>query len=241
MNILTVFGMLILCNTAVGHQHNTFMAKYKDKIQKYIMTGHEEGWKHCDILSANPSDEGVPQLSMNLETINTLNIKSAFENTHCLLMHYDVSNKASFLTLLEFGWNAINHVRLALMLEMHSGITLEMIENTSKLPFLVAAQYEDGREQFICPVIGELNPLLVNEMCNQSYLDYKNKTLRIGLIGIPPDFVMTDAGTIDGANIRMIDMIAKRFEFSPQINVAVSYSAAEEQVISAYRQFIIKA
>ena len=229
-HFLTAFAIFILLNQALGQQQSNFMGKYKEAIQKHIMIGHEKGWQHCDILSSTPSNEGVPQMSMNLDNIKTLNIKSAFENSHCLLVKYDVSSKESLLTLLEFGWNAINHVRLALMIEMHSGITLEMAKNTSKLPFLVAAKSEADIEQFLCPVVGELNPHLVNEMCNPSYLDYKNKTLHVGLMGVPPDFVMTDTGKIEGASIRMINMISERLKFSPKINVAASYSAAEKQV-----------
>ena len=115
MNMLSVFfafGVINLLNTALGQQ-SIFFAKYKDAIQKYIMTGHEDGWRHCDILSANPSDGGLPQISMTLDNIRNLDIRLAFENTQCLLITYDVSSRASLLALLEFGWNAINHVRLA--------------------------------------------------------------------------------------------------------------------------------
>ena len=230
INILIPVGILILLDQALGQQQSIFMEKYKEAIQKYIMTGHEKGWQHCDILSANPSAETVPHISMTLEKTKTFNIKSAFENTQCLLVNYDVNSKASLSTLLEFGRKAINHVRLALVVKMGARITEEMATNTSNLPFLVAAEFEDGTKQFICPTVGESKPHLSHKMCSPSYLDYKNKSLRIGLMGIPPDFALTSEGTIDGANMRLIKMMANKMKFMPEIKLATSMNAAENQV-----------
>ena len=218
--ILLPVGMAALSDMAVGQQKHTFMKKYMNAIQEYIMTGHEKGWDHCDVLSSNPTSEGDPQMSMNLEKIETLNLKSAFKNSHCLLVHYDVSSESSLSTLIEFGWNTVNYVRLALVMEMHSSITLHMVKNTSNLPFLVAAVTEYGREQFLCPMVGEMSPRIENEMCNPSYLDYKNKTLRIGLTGLPPDFIRFPDGKIEGVNIRMMRMISERLKFTPKISLA---------------------
>ena len=229
--IITILvGMLILFDRVLGQQQNIFMAKYKDAIQEHIMTGHEKGWPHCDILSSNPSNEGVPHISMTLDKIQTLNIKSAFEKTHCLLVHYDISSKDNLSTLLEFGWNAITHIRMALVIKMGLGITLEMATNISTLPFLVAAESEHGKIQFLCPVVGDLKPRLWDEMCSPSFLEHKDKVLRIGLLGLPPDFVMTSVGTIDGVNIRFINTMAERLQFIPEIKVAESFNSAEEQV-----------
>ena len=109
--------LFVLLEKALGQQEGTFIAKYRDAIQKYIMTGHEEGWQHCDILSENPSYMGVPQISIKLEKIKTLNIKSAFENSHCLLVNYDVSSNTSLSTILEFGLEAIKHVCLIFIVQ----------------------------------------------------------------------------------------------------------------------------
>ena len=224
--ILLPVGMAVLSDMEVGQQKHTFMKKYMNAIQEYIMTGHEKGWHHCNVLSSNPTSEGAPQMSMNLDKIETLKIKSAFKNSHCLLVHYDVSSESSLSTLMEFGWNTVNYVRLALVIEMHSSITLQMVKNTSNLPFLVAAVSENGMEQFLCPVVGEMNPRIANEMCNPSYLDYKNKELHIGLMGLPPDFIMLPDGKIEGVNIRMMRMISDRLKFTTKISVADSHLAA---------------
>ena len=226
-----IFWMSILCDMALGQHRSTFMTKYKDAIQKYIMIGHEEGWKNCDILSANPTDDDVPQISLKLEEIRRLNINLAFEKTNCLLVNYHVRSTASLLALLEFGWKVINHVRLAFLIKLNSSITLGMATNTSNLPFLVAAELEDDTEQFLCPVVGQSKPRLEDKMCHVSYMDYKYKSLRMSLMGMPPDFVFIKATkTIDGANMRLIRMIAQRLKFQPKINMATSFSAAVKQV-----------
>ena len=221
----------------LGQHQSIFLTKYKDAIQRYIMTGHEEGWNHCDILSADPSDDDVPQISLKLDDIKRLNINLAFEKTKCLLVNYHVKSKASLLTLMEFGWKAVNHARLAFVIKLNSGITLDMATNTSNLPFLVAAELKDDTEQFLCPVVGQSKPRLEDKMCHVSYMDYKYKSLRMSLMGMPPDFVFIKATkTIDGANMRLIKMIAQRLKFRPKINMATSFSAAVKQVKDIVKQ-----
>ena len=227
ISILLFYRILLPSERVYGQ----ILTKYKDQIQNYMMTGYESRWHHCDMLSANSFFyEDSPQITMDLDKIQTLNLKSTFAYSTCLLVHYDVSSKASLSALLEFGWKAINHVRLALLLHMTSGITLEMATNSSNLPYLVAAQLQDGKEQFLCPVVGEVHPRLGQQMCRKSYLHYKNKILRIGLMGILPDFVMTSTGSIDGTNIKLIKMLVERLRFTPDIILAPSFNAASNQV-----------
>ena len=141
-------------------QQGMFLERYREQIQSYIMTGSAGGWKNCDIMSADSfSTEGTPQIAMDLDKINTMNIKHAFASSHCVLVNYHVGNTADFPTLIDFGLAAINHVRIALVIRMGPGISLDMTSlttNTTKLPFLVAAELEQGKEQFLCPVVGEI-------------------------------------------------------------------------------------
>ena len=169
----------IFCNT---------LTKHKEAIQSYIMTGYESNWHPCERLSDRGDySSNAPQIIMNLNDIHTLNLKSTFAYTTCLLVHYDVSSRESLSALTEFGWKAINHVRLAIVMRLRSGITLEMAKNTSNLPYLMAAQYDDGKEQFLCPIVGEGKTEFGQVMCRKSYLSYKNKKLRIGGVGLLPD------------------------------------------------------
>ena len=222
-----LFGVLLLFNGIAGQQ---FLEKYKTVIQTYMMTGEENGWgKHCDILSAGiHPHESIPQFAMSLDKINLLNFK--YSSSKCLLVTYDVTSKADLLALLEFGWAAIDHVRLALVVKLQSGVTLDMAKNTSKLPYLVAAESSQGKEQFLCPVVGDFEPRLEEEMCKLSYVSYTNKKVRIGLVGVPPEFVFTSDGGIEGTTIRLIKMLADRLRFMPEYIITHSYNAAERMV-----------
>ena len=187
----------VLCNILT--QHN-------EAIQSYMMTGYESEWQYCDRLSDNSDySNNEPQIIMKLDDIQTLNLKSALAYSTCLLVHYDVSSRESLSALVEFGWKAINHVRLAIVITLQSGITLEMAKNTSNLPYLVAAQLDDGKKQFLCPIVGEVKPVLGQEMCKKSYLSYKGKKIRMGGTGLLPDAYITRPGRMNARIILSSD------------------------------------
>ena len=215
------------------------LTKHKEAILNYMMTGFENKWQHCDRLSDNSYySDNEPQITMSLDKIHMLNLKASFAYTTCLLVHYDVSSRASLSALLEFGRKAINHVRLAIVITMRSGMTLEMANYTSNLPYLVAAQLDDGKEQFLCPVVGEVKPQFGQVMCRQSFISYKNKKLRIGATGVPPEFfISTNSGvfdekTTDGTSVRLIRMLAEKLKFSPILSLpaTASFNAVTNQV-----------
>ena len=131
-----------------------------------------------------------------------------------MLVNYDVGDTADLQKLIKFGLEAINHVRIALVLNMGSGITLDMIANTTKLPFLIAGDLGLGKEQFLCPVMGESVPRLDDAMCKLSYVSYEAKTVRIALMGPPPDFIMNSDKTIDGINIRLIEILKEKLRLA---------------------------
>ena len=201
------------------------------------MTGHEKGWKQCEILSDGSSyeavtqggelsntflDEGEPQISMDLDKIKTMDIKSAFSSSHCLLVIYHIASNHELEGILDFGRTAFLHVRLALVVKMSSGISLDMAVNTTKLPFLVAAELDNQKEQFLCPVVGKNIPSLQGYMCEPSHADYRFKELRIGAVGMPPYWfpLNNNYTNPDGVDIRMIRMLAKRLKFIPKLSVS---------------------
>ena len=238
-------GALLLPDTSLGQEQGMFLQKYKDAIQNYIMTGHEKGWKECDILSGGFSYqagtemrrgssstslyEGTPHISMELDKIKTLDTKLTFASSHCLLVNYHVGSKASLSSLLDFGRATLQHIRLALMLKIGSGITLDMATNVTKLPFLIAAESSLGKAQFLCPVVGERDLSLELEMCKPSYISYKNTTLRVGLIGISPYVINTKHG-YDGIDLRMLTMLAERLNYNPKIIAPPSWNAVVDMV-----------
>ena len=234
-NLVTIVVMIILIQNAFGqHQEQKkFMNGYKESLQNYIMTGREKGWYDCDVLSANPIYSQIPQISMDLEEVATLKeatIKSMFASSHCLFVNYHINSEASLSALMDFGQAAIQHIRLAMIIDLKSGITLNMIKNTTKIPYPVAAQLNNGLE-FLCPVVGELVPRFDKKFCKASYVSFKHKTLRIALIGPMPEFILTSRdGQIEGTGIGLIRMLAKRLEFMPKIQIPSSLYAPVSMV-----------
>ena len=229
---LAPIGILLLSNGALGQQ-DMFLQKYRTQIQNYIMTGHAGGWQDCDTLSGNafPTDS-IPHISMELDKVNTMKMKSVFASSQCLLVNYHVDNAADLQALLNFGWKAIDYTRIALLLKigMGSHVTLDMLTNTTKLPFLVAAELGQDVEQFLCPVVGEIEPRLEQTMCKPSYVSYEHKTLRIAQLGVTPDFIFTRTRQLDGVNIRLMNILEDKLHFSARIVTPTSYSAADNMV-----------
>ena len=108
-----------------------------------------------------------------------------------------------------------------------------------RLPFLVAAELEKSRQQFLCPVVGESEPRLDREMCSPSYVSHRGKTLRMGIMGIPPYFLLGPDGTIMGTNIMITHHFAQRLGFKPKLVPINSYNAAEDLVclLQSFNQF----
>ena len=181
--VLLCIGVILLANEVHGlglHKHTT-------AIQEYIMAGYGDGWKHCDILSANPEeagfDEDIPHFAITLKKLLTIDIGSTLSSSNCILALYEVKTPQNLASIMEFGWKAIQYKRIALILKMSSGMTPYHTINTTGLPFLVAAEMENEEDLFICPLIGEVEPLLQAHMCEKSYISLEKKTLRIGMVG----------------------------------------------------------
>ena len=120
--------------------------------------------------------------------MHSSDISVTFSSSHCLLVSAHISNNNSLSDIIKFGWSVIQHKRLALILELGEELTLNMAENTTKLPFMIAATDADGKDQFLCPVIGEAAPRLQDVMCDRTYVTPKEKSLRVAIFGIPPYF-----------------------------------------------------
>ena len=190
-----VLSVLCLSDKAHAQQNDMILTKYRGDIENYIMKGYGRMWKHCDILHdfSEPLpptvlDDETPTFVMDIAKLHTFDIRTTFSSSYCLLISAHVRNNQSLSDLIKFGWSVIQHKRLALALTLGPSVTLDMATNTTKLPFLVAARMEGGKEQFICPVIGVPNPRLQSTKCDKSYISYKDKSLRVGIIGLPPIF-----------------------------------------------------
>ena len=234
---------------AHGLEFDMFMAKYLVAIEEYIMSGYGNGWTHCDIMGSNLQKssiyEHIPHVAIEIENLKTIDLKATVSSSHCLFAMYEVESLQNLASLMEFGRRAIQHKRLALVIKMGSALSHKNPFETKKPPFLVAAQLENGKEKFICPAIGEVGPQ--EYMCDKSYVSLNGKMLHVGIVGIGPYFVgeillaiivlkisflsqvistsVTKNG-IDGTDVRLLKLLAKKFDFSYNITNPGSYHAA---------------
>lgn len=185
--VISCIGVILLSCEVHGKGSEMLLAKHMTALQEYIMAGYGDGWRDCDIFSDNFEEavfyEDIPHFAITLEKLLTIDIGYTLSNSHCLLASYEVSTLQNLASVMEFGWKAIQHKRIAMILKMGSGLTLYNTLNMTKLPFPVAAEVEDGEEQFICPFIGEVEPILQEHMCDKSYVSLEKKILRIGMVG----------------------------------------------------------
>ena len=128
----------------------------------------------------------------------------------CILSQTSEQTKAAF-----------SYVRLALVLKLNSGITLDTISNVTNLPFLVAAESNDRNRQFLCPVVGEKEPRSELDMCDPSYVSPMNKTLRVGIWGSYPNVINTELH--QGIDFNLLTILAKKLKFTPKIIAPPSY------------------
>ena len=175
-----------------GQVAETLLTKFRGDMESYIMEGFGAGWDHCDIVYDTSdqlySTEDTLRFVMDSSMMHSSDIRATFSSSHCLLVSAHISSNKSLSDIIKFGWSVIQHKRIALVLQLGEGLTLDMAANTTNMPFMVAATDEDGKEQFLCPVIGEATPRLQDVMCDSSYVSPKEKSLRVAIFGIPPYF-----------------------------------------------------
>ena len=191
--ILMTYTLICLYGQSAGlkTQNNRFLSKHRSDIERYIMTGYGQGWKNCDLIQTDPqqssSSDETPLFFMDIKKLHTSDILTTFSSSTCLLISAQVRNNQSLSNLIHFGWSVIQRKRLALVLKLTQGMTLNMAPNTTKLPFLIAAEVGE-KEQFLCPVVGESSPHLQDTKCNLFFTSCQDKTLRVGIFGGKLDF-----------------------------------------------------
>ena len=183
-------GILLLQYEVFGLE---LLSNHQDSIENHMMTGYgKRGSFKCDVLHGLRTLHGQkikrPSFVVDIDKLDNLDVSSTLASSQCLLVFYHIHSNHSLSTLIKFGWTVVQHKRVALVMKMGSGLTLDMAANTTKLPFLVAAELEDGSEQFLCPVVGQSIPTLQSPMCNHLQLSSRDKILRAATFGVPPYF-----------------------------------------------------
>ena len=123
----------------------------------------------------------------------------------------------NLVKILKLGHETFERKRLALVLKISTNTSLGIASNIN-LPFLVAAVLRNGKEQFLCPVVGENKPRLQDIMCDLSYTSYKNKILRAGIVGSPPYFIIQEQKT-DGVDVKFLKFLTEKKNL--QLNIII--------------------
>ena len=221
-SFIPLWVFLLIFRAAEGQELSSFLARHKRAIENYIMAGHGRGWDTCDVVTQQLLEErslrAVPQWVMELQMLKTLET-SLLSPADCLLVTYRVKSERNLQTLMEFGQSVILKKRFALLLKLDSNITLDAVNRTN-LPFLVSAEMSSGKEEFLCPVVGKQEAQIQPDMCKQSYTTCKNKVLRVGILGRPPYFKLTRDNSMDGLDVQLLKLLAKKKGFVPNVTVA---------------------
>ena len=111
-----------------------------------------------------------------------LEVASAFASSHCVLVTFQVESTSDLTAVLEFGRRAVQVRRVGLLLKSARGVRLGMAAgNQSGLPFPIASSRrdDDGEEveEFLCPTVGEQDPIPGSSMCKQSHASYREGTM----------------------------------------------------------------
>ena len=112
-------GMVLLSSAANG---DMFLARHRDAVENFIMTGYGKGWKNCDIITDAPQGPGFlkdnPLYVMQVDNLKIFDISTTLSSSHCVLTSFYVRSNLSLSDLIEFGWTTIQHKRLALVLKI---------------------------------------------------------------------------------------------------------------------------
>ena len=221
------FLLLLFSKRSLCRDLGLFLREHREQIQTYIMAGYGDGWSHCDVMSADPPHTEAlfhslsPQFVIDFAMLNKLDMNSmlSFSFSHCLLAAYHIKSKEDLSDILQFGRTVLRHKRIALILSLDSGVTLNMATDNAKIPFLVAAELQGGSEQFFCPIIGSPEPILQDSMCNKMNTSYRYKKLRVGIFGGIPHMFPVKGNGIDGTDLRMIKLLAENLKFLPDVKI----------------------
>ena len=235
-----------LSMTSIVEGKNIINVLSVTKIEKFIMAGYGGGWNTCDIIAVSPSPVehdfllDTPHLSLELKQLKTLDIRFVLSKSHCILVWAQANDNATMTSIVEFGWTAIQHKRIGMMLRLGTNFTLDKVTNTTKLPFLIAAQLDNGNSQFLCPSLVSHQPLLQQSMCNKDHTDYKGKTIRVGLwVASRPYGYLTEDGVPDGVDKRFLDVLQSKMGFRFSAATFLSIEKSRDWVFTYQKDFYV--
>ena len=99
-------------------------------------------------------------------------------------------------------------------MKLGENVTLDGLQNKTKLPFVIATESPKGKEQFLCPAVGESEPVMQSVMCEQSHSSYKGKHMRISFWPYFEPYATFDKqGKPSGVDMEFLNLLQERMGF----------------------------
>ena len=176
LTCILIYLQYYTCEASSGYAFTTYVTSRKAAIERYITSGNDDGRRNCDILNASPITSNLildtPQFVMDMKTLKTFDAKTALSNANCLVVVAQVNDAGTLSYLIKFGIRVTEDRKsLGMVLGLGSNLTLESLNfDNETLPFVIAAHLNDsgGREQILCPEIGNYKPHIRSYMCHES-------------------------------------------------------------------------
>ena len=108
-NLFLPLEALLFLFGAEGQQLSDFLVKHKSAIENFIMIGHSEGWKHCDIISSISvqyrflDSPAQPQITVDLKRVLDMDLSLLLSSSNCILISYHITNNQSLASLIKLG------------------------------------------------------------------------------------------------------------------------------------------
>ena len=108
-NLFLALEALLFLFGAEGQQLSDFLVEHKSAIENFIMIGHSEGWKHCDIISSISVQHGFldnsaqPQIIIDFKRVLDMDLGIVFSSSNCILISYHITNNQSLASLIKLG------------------------------------------------------------------------------------------------------------------------------------------
>ena len=109
LNLFLVLEAVLFLFGAEGQQLSDFLVRHKSAIENFIMIGHSEGWKHCDVISSISVQHGFldnsaqPQIIIDLERVLDMDLSIVLSSSNCILISYHLKSNQSLASLIKLG------------------------------------------------------------------------------------------------------------------------------------------
>ena len=114
-NLFLVLEAVLFLFGAEGQQLSDFLVKHKSAIENFIMIGHSEGWKQCDIISSISvqhrflDSSAQPQITVDLKRVLDMDLSIIPSSSSCILISYHINSNQSLASLIKLGANLRRH------------------------------------------------------------------------------------------------------------------------------------